>query len=452
MVTAAPPPPPPALHAERPARHAGEADPEAARQGHLAQIGWTPQRGGRRPLVAVLDTGVDPASPDLAGVVLSGAGRSFVPGRPDPSSDPDGHGTHVAGIIAAASGNGVGGGGVAAARVLPVTIADRDGTTTTSALVRGLRYASARGARVINISFGGRGASRAEQEAIDAAVRRGALVVAAAGNSGGRGGSLDYPGAYRQVLAVGAVGASGRPLALSARGPHVALAAPGEDVLSTAPSGVAGAQAGALVPRTGTSMAAAVVTGVAARILAKRPGLSAQQVRALLEETARDVAPTGSDAATGAGLVDLAAALAAPAPPREDAEPNDDTALARRTRALLSGTGAARRTIRGRTGSWSDPRDSFRVALREGDTLAARLRGPRGADLDLVLWRPDAPGARRTRGFARTWLAAASLGPTASERIDLVAPTTGTYTIEVQGLRTPSRYALTARRSAPSQR
>jgi subtilisin family serine protease len=398
--------------------------------------------------VAVLDTGVDPASPDLAGAVLSGAGRSFVPESPDPSSDPEGHGTHVAGIIAATSGNGVGGAGVAAARVLPITIADADGNTTTSALVRGLRYASARGARVINISFGGRGASRPEQEAIDAAVRRGALVVAAAGNSGGQGG-FDYPGAYRQVLAVGALGATGRPLAVSARGPQVALSAPGERVLSTAPRGVAGAGAGALVARTGTSMAAAVVAGAAARILAERPGLSAQQVRALLEETARDVAPAGPDAATGAGALDLAAALAAPEPPREDPEPNDDTALAAGTAPLLGGTGAAGRTIRGRTGSWSDPRDGFRVSLRAGDTLTAGLLGPAGADLDLALWRPGAPGGRRGSAFGRTWLAAASLGPTASEQIVTVVPATGVYTLEVQGVRTASRYALTARR-APS--
>jgi subtilisin family serine protease len=441
------PPPPPALAAERPAAHAVAPDPEAARQWHLPQIGWTPPRpGGRRPLVAVLDTGVDPSSPDLARVVLSGAGRSFVPESPDPSSDPEGHGTHVAGIIAAASGNGAGGAGVAAARVLPVTIADGEGGTTTSALVRGLRYASARGARVINVSFGGRGASRAEQEAIDAAVGKGALVVAAAGNSGGRGGSLEYPGAYRQVLAVGALGASGRPLALSARGPQVALAAPGEQVLSTAPG-----PGGALVPRTGTSMAAAVVAGAAARIMAERPGLSAQQVRTLLEETARDVAPSGADAATGAGALDLAAALAAPAPPREDREPNDDAALAARTPPLLAGAGAARKTARGRTGSWSDPRDGFRVALRAGDLLTARLRGPAGADLDLALWRPDAPGARRTRAYARTWLAAASLGPTATEEITFTAPATGTYTLEVQGVRAASRYVLTARRApAPS--
>lgn len=439
MGPAAPPPPP---APDRPALHATAPDPFAALQAHLAQIGWTPPAGGGRPLVAVLDTGVDATSPDLAGVVLTGAGRSFVPGSPDPVADPEGHGTHVAGIIAAASGNGAGGAGVAAARILPVTVADARGRSSASALVRGLAYATGRGARVINISFGGRTFSKAEQEAIDRASLRGALVVVAAGNTGGDG-VPEYPGSYRQVLAVGALGKSGRPLNLSARGRQVALAAPGEAVLSTTPG-----PSGQLVPRTGTSMAAAVVSGVAARVLAARPGLSAQQVREILESTARDVPPSGADIGTGAGAVDLAAALAAPAPPRGDPEPNDDPALAAATRPLLAEGGPSRRTVRGRTGSWADPRDGFVVELAAGQGLSARLRGDATADLDLVLWRPGARPGTRNRAYARRWLAAASLGPTSTESLEFVAGTPGRYTLEVQGVRAPSRYALTAARRA----
>ena len=119
-------------------------------------------------------------------MVLTGAARSFVPGVPGGAPDPEGHGTHVAAIIAARVGNGVGGAGVASARIIPVTIADAAGASTPSALARGVRYAASRGARVINISFGGRGYSRVEQDAIDAAVRAGALVVVAAGNDGRR--------------------------------------------------------------------------------------------------------------------------------------------------------------------------------------------------------------------------------------------------------------------------
>ena len=171
---------------------------------HLQQINWTPSRSPRVPLVAVLDTGVEPTAPGLARVVDTAMARSFVPGA-SPLEDPEGHGTHVAGIVASVAG----GAGRPGVRILPVTIAGADGDTSTGALVRGIRYAIARKAQVINISFGGTGFSRAEQNAIDAASRAGALVVVAVGNSGERGGVPEYPGAYRQVLAVGAVGSGG---------------------------------------------------------------------------------------------------------------------------------------------------------------------------------------------------------------------------------------------------
>ena len=403
---AAPPPPLAAAVTERPALRAVAPDPLASGQAHLRQIGWTaPPAGGARPLVAVLDTGVNPASPDLAGAVLSGAGRSFVPASPDPSSDPEGHGTHVAGIIAAGSGNGIGGSGVAAARILPVTVAGADGRTTASALTRGLAYASSRGARVINISFGGSGFSAAEQEAIDRAALRGALIVVAAGNSGGA--ALEYPGAYRQVLAVGALSGRGRPLTVSARGPQVALAAPGEAVLSSAPG-----TSPALVARTGTSMAAAIVSGAAARILAARPGLSAQQVRRILVESARDVPPAGRRPRQRRGRPRPRGRAGGRRPAARRPRAQRRPASSPRTRGSCSSpTAPAGGRSAGWAGSWSDPRDGFVVELEAGQRLTARLRGPAAADLDLVLWRPGARGGRRGRAYARRWLAAASLGP-----------------------------------------
>ena len=414
MLSPAAPPPLAAAASERPALHATAPDPLAAGQAHLGQIGWTPPpRGGARPLVAVLDTGVDPSSPDLAGVVLTGAGRSFVAASPDPTSDPEGHGTHVAGIIAASTGNGVGGSGVAAARILPVTVADASGRTTASALVRGLAYASARGARVINISFGGRGFSKVEQDAIDAAALRGALIVVAAGNTGG-GATPDYPGAYRQVLAVGALGASGRPLNVSARGPQVALAAPGEAILSTAPGG-----SPALVPRTGTSMAAAVVSGAAARIIAARPGLTAQQVREILETSARDVPPTGPDPGTGAGRA------------RPGGRPGGARSAAGRPRAERRSRPRRRdpaAAAGGRPGPAHRPRP-HRLVERSARRLRGPARGrpaaereppgPRGGRP-----RPGALAPRRARRQARPrlrpHLAGGRLARAVVERVDLV--------------------------------
>ncbi len=450
-MTPALPPPAPAIVAERQAAPVARPDPLIGRQGFLSQIGWTPPASfGRRPLVAVLDTGIDASDPDLAGVVLTGAARSFVPGVGHRAADPQGHGTHVAAIIAARTGNGLGGAGVAAARIIPVTIADADGSTTPASLARGIRYAASRGARVINISFGGRGYSRVEQDAIDAAVRAGALVVVAAGNDGGAPGGPEYPGAYRQVLTVAAVGPGGRALPLSERGPQVAIAAPGKNINSVPPRALPGVAAVGLVPRTGTSMAAAIVSGAAARLFAIHPRWSAQRVRAAMLDTARDVPPAGPDQSTGAGVLDLAAALAAPPPPPEDAEPNDDTALAARRAPILARTATA--VMRGRTGSISDPRDGFRVALAAGQPFSARLTavGATGADLDLALWRPGTPAGRRGPAFGRTWLVASSLGPTADERIDVVAPVAGVYTVEVEGLRGESRYTLAVRRGGTS--
>lgn len=422
------PPPPPAL-----------VSPVDGMPEHLRQIRWTPATTAAAPLVAVLDTGVDPTASGLSGAVDRSLARSFVPSSPRATEDTDGHGTHVAGIIASVAA-GRSGPGV---RILPITIADAGGDTTSGALVRGVRYAVARKAKVINISFGGRGASAAEQNAINAAVRAGALVVVAVGNNGESGGPVEYPGAYRQVVAVGALNRAGRPLSTSARGPQVALAAPGEDI-ATAAGRSAG---GGVHERSGTSMAAAVVSGAAVRVWARRPGLSAQQVRAVLETTATDVPPRGIDVATGAGALDLRRALSARKPPKEDPEPNDDTALAARTAPLLAESGGSARTVKGRTGSWADPRDGYRVWLRTGETMTATLRGPAEADLDLALWQPGTPGRERTAEFGRKWIAAASLGPDSNEKLTFRATRTGAYTLEVQGGRAPAAYTLRVTRS-----
>jgi hypothetical protein len=198
-------------------------------------------------------------------------------------------------------------------------------------------------------------------------------------------------------------------------------------------------------------MAAAVVTGAAARVWAARPALTADQVAALLVGTARDVGDPGVDPATGAGTVRLGRALAAPAPQRDVGEPNDDTRQAGRSRPALSGAGTASAVVRATVGPWRDPRDGYRVSLAAGDRLQARLSGPRGADLDLRLWRPGTPPFRSGVRFARTWLAGVSLGPTASESLQLVAPTAGVYTLEVTAIRGGGPYRLTLTRDPVPQ-
>jgi hypothetical protein len=244
------------------------------------------------------------------------------------------------------------------------------------------------------------------------------------------------------VLAVGALDGEGLPLAGSVRGPQVAIAAPGSDVLSTAPGppGVA-----RYATRTGTSMATAMVSGAAARILARRPGLRADQVWGMLTGSARDVPPAGPDTATGAGALDLAAALVAPPPPSDRPEPDDDPTLASPESPLLR-PGALSARAMGSVRAWSDPRDDFLVDLDAGDRIVADLRGPAAADLDLVLWRPGTPAYRPGAGFAGRWVAAASIGPGSQERLRVTAPESGTWALEVRAASGAGRYTLRARR------
>jgi len=429
-----------AVEAERARRVA--FDPGRASQTHLPQIGWAPPVGVRRPLVAVLDTGVDPTVPDLARSLVPGAARSFVARSPDADDDPDGHGTHVASVIAGGIDNRLGGSGVADARVISVRIADRRGVATTTSIVRGLRYARRRGARVINLSLGGAGRSALEQRAVDEAVRAGAVVVAAAGNTGRQG--LQYPAAYRGVLGVGALDLDGSSLPSSTRGPHVALAAPGREVRGAVRS-VDALPPGTLLGRSGTSVAAAIVSGAAARVLARRPRATPTQVRGLLMDTASDVGPAGADPATGAGALDLAAALRTALPPRADPEPNDTPSQARKRRALLTRSGPTA-TMAGRVGGTADPRDGFRVALRAGERLEVVLRGPGDAAMNLALLRPGAPDGPRDAAFRRRSVAGTVVGPAADKDAVLTTTESGVHVLEVHGRSGAGRYRLSVRR------
>lgn len=423
-------------------------DPLRRLQPHLGQIRWVPPTvAAETVLVAVLDTGVDPAVPDLKDVLDSAAARSFAPGATDALTDSEGHGTHIVGILAAGIGNGIGISGIAPVKVLPVKIADSLGQATTSSLVRGINYAVARKAKIINVSFGGGGRSSLEQQAVDAATRAGALVVAAAGNSGERGSPREYPGAYRHVLAVGAVDGADVPLPTSTRGPQVALAAPGRDVLSTSPATATGSPG--YTTRTGTSMAAAMVSGVAARAWGARPRLVVSQLTALLSLSARDVDAPGVDEATGAGVVDVTAALARATPSPDSPEPNDDPPQALRTRPLLV-AGQAQAATLGRLSGWGDPRDVYRVTLAAGDAVTARVAEPAGTDLDLVLWRPGVARWYPDPTRASRWVAGSALGSTSGPTIDILAEEAGVHFLEVRTARGGGRYRLTITRAPAS--
>ena len=428
-----------AVESDRPRRRLGGNDPMLRAQTHLAQINWTPQPGVRRPLVAVLDTGADGRSPDLRGAIRVDLARSFVDSAP--LTDRSGHGTHVAGLIAATTGNGIGVAGVSNARLMIIKMADSQGRASTSTLVRGIRAAVAAGARIINVSFGGAGFSRLEQNAILDARRAGVLVVAAAGNSGQDGNPLVFPGAYRHVLTVAATRADGQAIAESARGPQIALAAPGNRILSTAPHG-------RFARRTGTSMATAIVSGAAARLLARRPTLDVSQVRSILLSSAFDVGDPGRDDETGWGRLDLAAALATPPPAKDGREPNDDAVQAKRWPALLRGSAAGETAVDATIEEYADSKDDYRVGMAAGDTLQVDVIGAEGVDPDLVIWRPGAPAFVPGPVYLREWRAATALGPGMTETLRYTATDAGVHSVEVQAAAGRGRYHLTVRRIA----
>jgi subtilisin family serine protease len=277
---------------------------------------------GEGVTVAVVDTGVMADHPDLSGQVLTGA--HFLhsdDGEPvDPAvggtEDFAGHGTHVAGTIAAKSNNAIGISGAApGAQILPVKVLCADGGGFTSDVADGITWAVDAGADVINLSLGG-GATSGEEAAI-AYARDHNVVVAAAGGNDGAGGTASYPAAYStqyaNVIAVAATdNANGHP-AYGTTGGYLDVAAPG----GVAVSGCANNPAvevlstwndGAYCSIAGTSMSTPHVSAAAALLRAANGACTAAQVKSRLRATATDLPPAGPDSTFGAGLVNPLAA------------------------------------------------------------------------------------------------------------------------------------------------
>ena len=295
----------------------------AADLAELSAIGvpsaWRLTRG-RGVTVAVLDTGTDPAVPDLSGSVTTGP--DFTRGANPPGFRPSRwHGTFIASLIAGhGSGPGRAAGivGVApAARILAVRVIldpDEPGFPVSNAdpryqraIAGGIRYAVRRGASVINMSLGSATGARQVRQAVGYAISHGVVVVASAGNDGARPGRpapFSYPASFAGVISVAAVGTGHRRAPFSDRNASVVLAAPGVDVTGAAPGG-------GYVAVNGTSPASAFVAGVAALIKSRYPQLGPARVRQALISSARYRQAGGYSPAVGFGEVDAAAAVKA---------------------------------------------------------------------------------------------------------------------------------------------
>ena len=264
---------------------------------------WRTSVGGG-VAVAILDTGIDAGHPDLArnlwtnpgeipangvdddsnGYVDDVHGADMVDGDGDPA-DGLGHGTAVAGVIGGRGNNATGISGVAwRVRLMPVKVLPDQGVGTTATLVAGLQYALANGARVVNMSLNGADRSLALEETIAAAEAQGVLVVASAGNDGGDRDSVpSYPASITSsaVVSVASSSRGGRLAYASAYGASsVDIAAPGDNILTTDPRGRYGTH-------SGTSFAAAYVSGAAALLASAQPAASGSHLRGAMLASAR---------------------------------------------------------------------------------------------------------------------------------------------------------------------
>ncbi|MDY7090471.1 MAG: S8 family serine peptidase, partial [Actinomycetota bacterium] len=270
-----------------------------------------PTSTGAGVTVAVLDTGVDGKHPDLAANMV--AGYDAIANGNGGATDPNGHGTHVAGTIAAVTGNGVGISAIAPhSKIMPVRVLGANGSGYMSDAAEGIIWAADHGASVINMSLGSSSKVTAVTNAIAYARSKGVVVVAAAGNDRANGSPTNYPAADAGVIGVAATDSADRVAGYSNAGSYVDVAAPGSSIISTYPTALGGKTG--YVSMSGTSMASPHVAAVAALLKAARSTLTPDQVESALETSAVDLGATGFDNDFGNGRIDAAAALAAVSP------------------------------------------------------------------------------------------------------------------------------------------
>ncbi|HEY9721110.1 MAG TPA: S8 family serine peptidase [Oscillatoriaceae cyanobacterium] len=286
---------------------------------------------GKGVTVAVIDSGVDPDHPDLKANLLPLVDEIAAMGKHDLTSDGSdydgkdghGHGTHVCGIVGAVADNGVGiSGGAPGVKILPVKVADFSGDADDATITKGIEDAVDKGAQVINLSIGGPQPSNLLLDALNYAFNHNVTVVIAAGNSGQDGEAdgvnyeaVNYPAAYKGVIAVGATTPSNHVAAYSSHSAQMVVVAPGGDttgpgIFSTTPTYPCeitedeGKQ-----PKydylAGTSMAAPQVTAAVALLLNQTPGLSPAQVRTRIAASATPLGSQGYTETYGYGALNV---------------------------------------------------------------------------------------------------------------------------------------------------
>jgi subtilisin family serine protease len=402
-------------------------EPLAAKQWYLTQDHawdfWATQPTLAPVKVAVIDSGIDGSHPEFMGRVV--AARSFVGGSP--YRDDQGHGTFVAGEIAASPFNAEGIAGLAFnAQLMIAKVVGADGVVSLKAEVAAIHWAVDNGARVVNLSLGGvrdpldpslDTYSPLEQAAVEYAYSKGAVVVAAVGNGPQSPATpwnfAHYPSALPHVIGVSAIRQNGSVPAYSNRDAvYNDIAAPGDNMFSTIPQQLVEASLAGCTDHPysdcgpfefrdaiGTSFAAPQVSAAAALLLGQDPSLRPEQVSWLLERSATDATPAtgcalctaGRDRFTGWGALDIQSALqklteSASLPTPDRYEPNDDAGPWAHALPPLP------RTITATLDYWDDNVDVYRVHLERGRRLFVRATPELRDSLRMALW---APGTQR---------------------------------------------------------
>lgn len=258
------------------------SDPYLSYEWGLEQINvhkvWDLNASDIAPMVAVVDTGVNVKHVDLKNNILKG--YNIIDGTTDVKDD-CGHGTHIAGIAAAVTNNATGIAGVSGnSKILPVKVLDEEGNGYSSDIAAGIKWAVDNGAKIINLSLGGTNYDNYLKEAVDYAIKKGCIIVAAAGNRGSY--RPTYPAAFEGVIAVAAVDSNNQLCNFSNFGRYIDIAAPGLDIYSTSSNG-------GYEYRSGTSMACAFVAGTIALVWGGSPDKTPQEIENIIKDSAKKV-------------------------------------------------------------------------------------------------------------------------------------------------------------------
>jgi thermitase len=384
------------LNASQVVVHAGEElvahaldttpdDAEWPQQAGLRLVGfpraWDTSRGSAQVTVAVVDTGVDPGQPDLRGAVVGGA--NFVAPSAPPVDD-RGHGTAVAGIIAARSNNLQGMAGICwFCSVMPVKVLDASGSGDDTAVAAGIVWAADHGADVINLSLGAPGQTPELTAALTYAAGKGVVVIAAAGNSGTT--VPFFPAADVSVLSVAGTTTLDRPYTWSNYGPWVDVTAPGCNIAPLLRGGYGGF--------CGTSSATPIVAGLAALALSTNPTASVSEILQAIEDSA-----TPLPGFVRFGRVDAPRALALLRPAGSPLTSMHEAFLTRthpaRSYKIDAGPGQLTATIRFGTGRTL----SLAIAAPRTRAGLARIKGPSPLELTRAISGPVTVTVRLLRG------------------------------------------------------